>query len=186
LTRGILEKKSEGEKPSCKETNVSVNNSQGLVMNATGASEVQLASTISNEASSGRVLGYLVLRLCLGLNLMVHGIARIFFGNFQPYVAFFMKGFVGGPLPLGLVREFLVVLPFVELLLGLLVLIGLATRYSLLACGLVMFFLLFGTCLMQNWNAAQIQMLYTFLITYMLMNIEWNRWSLDRLLQPAK
>jgi thiosulfate dehydrogenase (quinone) large subunit len=177
-----------GENPGhSKESAVNVTNMQDLATNATGIARMELASsTFSREAASGRALGYVVLRGCLGFAFMLHGVARIFFGHFHPYLTEYTNRFVGSPLPLVVAKTFLAVLPFVEAVLGFLLLIGLATRYTLCFCGFIMFCLLFGTCLRQDWNGAQTQLIYTFLFAYLLMNIEWNRWSIDEFRQSRK
>jgi thiosulfate dehydrogenase [quinone] large subunit len=166
---------------------VSVINSQGLAVGGTNVPEPRPAgSTLASEASMGHRLGYLGLRLCLGLGFMLHGVARIFFGNYQPYLTEYMKRMVGSPLPTELIRPFLMTLPFIEALIGFLLLIGLLTRYVAFGCSLVMLSLLFGTGLRQDWNGMQTQLIYTFFLTYLLMNIEWNHWSVDRLLRPKR
>jgi thiosulfate dehydrogenase [quinone] large subunit len=127
---------------------MNVRNMQDLATNVTGIARMEPASsTFSREAASGRALGYVVLRGCLGFAFMLHGVARIFFGHFHPYLTEYTNRFVGSPLPLVVARDFLAVLPFVEAVLGFLLLIGLATRYTLSFCGFIMLCLLFGTCL---------------------------------------
>jgi len=159
---------------------MSVTNVQHAAAHTAGiARSDTVGSVFSQEAASGRVLGYVVLRVCLGFAFMMHGVARIFFGHFHPYLSEYTNRFVGSPLPLFVARDFLAVLPFIEALLGFLLLIGLATRSALCCCGLIMLCLLFGTCLRQDWSGAQTQLIYTFLFAYLLMNIGWNGWSVD-------
>ena len=72
------------------------------------------------------------------------------------------------------------VLPPVETALGLLLLLGLFTRFALIAGGLVMAALVFGTNLAQDWNVAGLQLIYCFLYYYLLAHRrEMNLWSLD-------
>jgi thiosulfate dehydrogenase (quinone) large subunit len=164
----------------------SATNLRQVVPNASIPEEEFSSAAFSQQAASGRVLGYVVLRVCLGFAFMMHGVARIFFGHFHPYLAEYTNRFVGSPLPLVVARDFLAVLPFIEALLGFLLLIGLATRSTLCSCGFIMLCLLFGTCLRQDWNGAQTQLLYTFLFAYLLMNVESNHWSVDELRQRPR
>jgi len=60
------------------------------------------------------------------------------------------------------------VLPPVETALGLLLLLGLFTRFALIAGALVMMALVFGTNLAQDWNVAGLQLIYCFLYYYLL------------------
>jgi thiosulfate dehydrogenase [quinone] large subunit len=158
---------------------MSVANVQRMAANFAGAGTDVASSAASREAASGRLLGYVVLRVCLGFAFMMHGVARIFFGHFHPYLTEYTNRFVGSPLPLVVARDFLAALPFVEAALGFLLLIGMATLYTLCFCGFIMLCLLFGTCLRQDWNGAQTQLIYTFLFAYLLMNLECNGWSVD-------
>jgi thiosulfate dehydrogenase (quinone) large subunit len=69
----------------------------------------------------------------------------------------------------------------VETALGLLLLLGLFTRFALIAGALVMTALVFGTNLAQDWNVAGLQLIYCFLYYYLLAHRrEKNLWSLDR------
>jgi thiosulfate dehydrogenase [quinone] large subunit len=60
------------------------------------------------------------------------------------------------------------VLPFLETAIGLLLILGLWTRWSLVAGGLLIAALVFGTGLRSDWEALSIQMLYA-IIYYLLL-----------------
>jgi thiosulfate dehydrogenase (quinone) large subunit len=71
-------------------------------------------------------------------------------------------------------------LPPVEGTLGLLLLLSLATRFSLIAGGLVVTALAIGTNLAQDWNVAGLQLIYAFLYFQLLVRRrELNRLSID-------
>ncbi len=75
---------------------------------------------------------------------------------------------------------FATVLPPVEGTLGLLLLLGLATRFSLIAGGLVVTALAIGTNLAQDWNTAGLQLIYAFLYYQLLLRRkQLNRLSID-------
>src|SRR5580692_8883802 len=99
----------------------------------------------TNSIAFDRQLAYLVFRLTLGINILVHGAGRIFGPGVEAFAATTGAEFTKTALPPILVHAFLVVLPFVELLLGTLTTVGLLTRWSLTLGGLFMTVLVFGT-----------------------------------------
>jgi thiosulfate dehydrogenase [quinone] large subunit len=114
---------------------------------------------------------------------MLHGVSRLFAGH-AAFLAYLNHYFEKAPLiPAGFLPLFATVLPPVEATLGLLLLIGLATRFSLIAGGLVMAALVVGTNLAQDWNVAGLQLIYCFLYYQLLMRRrELNKLSIDGLL----
>ena len=128
-----------------------------------------------------RKLAYLMLRFTLGLSILMHGLVRL------PHLGAFADGlvklFVETPLPAAMVRPFAVSLVFGETILGLLILLGLWTRWSLLLGALVMVSLVFGTALRSDWNTLAIQMLYASIYAALIATREYNTYSLDVLIQ---
>jgi thiosulfate dehydrogenase [quinone] large subunit len=82
-------------------------------------------------------------------------------------------------LPLPLVRLFAFALPFIEMVVGLLVLLGLFTRSSLLAGGMLIVVLMFGTALQGKWDTLTQQLIYAALYAALLANAQWNHLALD-------
>jgi thiosulfate dehydrogenase [quinone] large subunit len=83
----------------------------------------------------------------------------------------------------GMLSSFATVQPWVETVLGLLLVIGLATRFSLIAGGLVIMCLVIGTNLAQDWLVSGLQLIYAFLYYYLLVHLDQNRFSIDGLRQ---
>lgn len=112
-------------------------------------------------------LAYAILRLTVGVNMFMHGAVRIMagVGGFSAGMA---KQFVDTPLPEPFIRAFAVTLPFVELTIGVLLLLGVATRSALVVGSLLMTCLVFGTSLRSDWNMVWLQMTYA-LIFYVLL-----------------
>jgi len=81
--------------------------------------------------------------------------------------------------PGALVHTFALFLPFAELTIGVLLVIGLCQRAALTAGPLLMIALIFGTALQQHWDTLAQQMLYVFIFTALLATRSWDRWSLD-------
>ena len=127
-------------------------------------------------------LPYALLRATLGLNILMHGLARLV-GGTGTFARTLVPMFAKTPLPSLSVYGFGVALPFVETLLGLLLLVGLRTRWALVSgCGLL-FVLTFGSSLRKDWEITALQLIYTAVYTALLAGIRWNGFSMDRMLQ---
>jgi thiosulfate dehydrogenase [quinone] large subunit len=90
--------------------------------------------------------------------------------------------FASSPLPEWAVRAFAWSTPPIELLIGLLVTFGFATRLGLAAGGLWMVLLIFGCALIEKFEAVSIQLIYSLLFYHLLTHARFNAISLDRLL----
>lgn len=136
------------------------------------------------EIRIDRALGYLVLRLGLGLSVMLHGMVRLSIYNL--FVNETVKQFAPTFLPPTSVRLLAYVLPFIESILGFLVLIGAGTRYALFLGGLFMLVLLFGMNILQQWAIVEIQLVYVLLYFLLLVLRDWNDYSVDGLMRRRK
>jgi thiosulfate dehydrogenase [quinone] large subunit len=112
---------------------------------------------------------YVLLRLFTGLDFFGHGFARIFTGtHLSGFAQGMAKSMSTSPLPPSLTLASGYVIPCVELLVGTLLLIGLFTRFSLTIAFLLMFVLMFGVTMRQDWTAAGTQMLYGLILFVLL------------------
>jgi len=128
---------------------------------------------------SDAVIAYTLLRVSFGTNILFHGASRLLVGR-AGFLAYLNHYFEHTPLmPKSLLPAFGTVLPPVEAALGLLLVLGLATRFALIAGALVMLVLVFGTNLAQDWNVAGLQLIYCFLYYYLLAHRERNTLSVD-------
>jgi thiosulfate dehydrogenase [quinone] large subunit len=136
---------------------------------------------MDNQALLDRKLAYLLLRVTLGLSILMHGVTRL------PHVGAFADGlvklFAETPLPAIVVRPFAVGLVFVEVIVGLLILLGLWTRWALLLGGAAMAALVFGTGLRSDWSTLAIQMLYAAIYAALLATREYDAYSVDALMK---
>ena len=105
-----------------------------------------------------RTSAYALARLPIGLSLFGHGLVRLF--KLEAFAGGMADSFSDTLLPYGLVWAFALVLPFVELLLGLLLLLGIAMRVTSAATVGLILVLIFGSCLQENWSAVATQMFY--------------------------
>jgi thiosulfate dehydrogenase [quinone] large subunit len=86
------------------------------------------------------------------------------------------------PLPKWILPPFAAVLPWTEAAIGLLLLLGLFTRFALVAGSVVMIALMAGITLAQNWDVAGIQLIYCFIYFVLLTHHGRNFYSLDTLI----
>jgi len=122
------------------------------------------------DRRSDAVVAYTILRISFGINFMLHGVSRLL-ADHANFVAYVNHYFEHTPLmPRAALVAFTAVLPPVEATLGLLLVVGLATRFSLVAGGLTMTALVFGTNLAQDWNNAGLQLIYCFIFCYLLVH----------------
>ncbi len=132
-----------------------------------------------------RAIAYAIMRLALGINFFGHGFFRILSGV-GAFAAHTSENMAKGPLPHGLTLVFAQCIPFIEVTLGVLLILGLGTRYALLVGGLFMVALTFGTTSIQNWTGAGDQLVYSAVFFFLLWLVEANTISLDGLLLRRK
>jgi thiosulfate dehydrogenase [quinone] large subunit len=135
--------------------------------------------TAGSRQSSDAVIAYTILRLSFGANILLHGLSRLLNGR-PAFLAYLNHYFEHAHLmPAGMMPAFATVLPWVETTLGLLLMLGLLTRFSLIAGALVLTALVVGTNLAQDWVVSGLQLIYCFIYYYLLVYREQNQMSLD-------
>jgi len=132
------------------------------------------------ESITDRRMAYAVLRLTFGLNILLHGLVRL--PNMNGFVEGLVKNFADTPLPSFAVRLFAWSLPPLEVGIGMLLLLGLFTRWALVAGGLVMTALVFGTALRSDWETLGLQMIYSVIYYLLLAARSDDYFSLDTFL----
>jgi thiosulfate dehydrogenase [quinone] large subunit len=125
-----------------------------------------------------RRLAYALLRAFLGVNIAIHGVSRLWAGS-ALFQAKLEAQFAHAPLPHSALAAFALLLPWAEAILGLLVLLGAATRLALIGGALLMIALTFGSGLLQDWSAAGIQLTYAIAYALLLFLRSYNGWSID-------
>lgn len=128
-------------------------------------------------------LAHGILRLAFGINIFGHGFIRIVNGT-SVFAVWMLKEMQGTMMPESIVRPFGYVVPWAETLFGLLLILGLFTRTSLILGGLFIAALTFGTTLRQDWGVAGLQVTYSLVYFVLLFLREKNnQWSLDAWLE---
>jgi thiosulfate dehydrogenase [quinone] large subunit len=132
------------------------------------------------DVTLDRRLAYALLRAIIGVNLAVHGISRLLAGP-HAFAASLVGMFHATPLPVWSVMSFGLALPWIEAILGLLILLGLATRSALIAASLTILALTFGATLRQDWESAGLQLIYAVIYAALLAFRSDNTYSIDGL-----
>jgi thiosulfate dehydrogenase [quinone] large subunit len=112
---------------------------------------------------------YLYLRLLTGLDFFGHGFARVFTGtHLSGFAQGMVKSMAATPLPTSLTLATGYAVPPIELLIGILLLTGLFTRFALTLASLLILVLMFGVTLKQDWPTAGSQLLYGLVLAVLL------------------
>jgi thiosulfate dehydrogenase [quinone] large subunit len=131
------------------------------------------------DRRSDAALAYAIFRFTFGLNVMLRGVVRIAVG-LPAFQAYMLTQFKDVPvMPPAFLLPFASVLPFVETVIGLLILIGFQTRLALIAGALMIAMLTFGTMLRQDFTIAWLQLDYAIAFFLLLALRSWNVISVD-------
>ena len=130
-------------------------------------------------------LAYALMMLTFGVNLFIRGIMRIYMGS-GVFAQGMLKQFENTPMPAAIIQPFALSLPWVESVVGLLIILGLQTRIALVVGSLMMTVLTFGTMVRQDFQTAWLQLGYVLIFFVLLALRSWNLISVDRAMQPSK
>lgn len=136
----------------------------------------------------GRVeyaMGAFLLRLGMGLLFFIAGLGKML-GGMAAFRQGLFEQFGQTWLPALLYVPFGHVLPFAELILGALLILGLMRRWTLGLTGLLMVSLAFGMMLRQQSAVVSSNLLYVGLLVANLFATPWDRWTADRLISRKR
>jgi thiosulfate dehydrogenase [quinone] large subunit len=112
---------------------------------------------------------YVLLRVLTGFDFFGHGFARTFTGtHLSGFAQGMVKSMATAPLPSSLTLASGYAIPVVELVIGILLLLGLVTRYALILAFLLMLILMFGVTMKQDWASAGTQLMYGLVLAMLL------------------
>ena len=135
-------------------------------------------SSVSVDRSDAAI-AYALFRLTFGINLTMRGIVRIVLGR-QAFLTYMTTQFQNVPvMPQGFLVAFATVLPYVETVIGLMILFGFQTRTALIAGSLMITALTFGTMMRQDFTIAWLQLDYAIAFFLLLAFRSWNSISVD-------
>jgi len=123
-------------------------------------------------------IAYFLLRLSMGVNLLGHGLARI--PKLSVFAEGMTKGFEKSWLPEPFVQTFSTTLPFLEFIIGAMLVAGFKTRIANIAGAVLIIMLLFGSSTVENWEVMGIQMIYALFFYILITKIDDNCYSLDK------
>src|SRR5690606_36612353 len=115
---------------------------------------------------------FFFLRLPIAMSLLGHGLVRL------PKLAEFSNGMVQGMeksiLPSTLVAGWGYILPFIEVTLGLGLLLGFTTKETLFASLVLMSILILGSSSIENWGAIESQLVHSVYLGFLVWYMERN------------
>src|SRR3978361_1571042 len=122
---------------------------------------------------------YLLGRLPIAVSMFGHGLERMpKLSGFSHHV---VQQFSNAMLPLALVEVFSHALPFLELLVGVLLIVGLFTRFAAILGLLIMLALIFGSSMIEQWENVFTQIIYGICFALLYYFEPYNYYSFDRL-----
>jgi len=124
---------------------------------------------------------YLLSRLAIGLSFFGHGLVRL--PKLDGFSNWMMGQFAKSFIPEFLVLPFSYALPILEFAAGLMILLGLFTRLGLLLAGAVSLALIFGTTMIENWEALPSQLIHVACTSVLLAYLPQNSYAVDHLLK---
>lgn len=139
----------------------------------------------SGELRQGDVaIAYLLLRIIFGINFFNHGFTRI--GNIGGFANSMVALFKDTNIPAELVRGVGALVPPVELIIGILLILGFATRGALVAGFILMMILQGGVTILKQWDTAASQLIYCIIFALLLAGLRWNQFSIDAVLHRRR
>lgn len=102
---------------------------------------------------------YLFLRLPIAISLLGHGLVRI--PKFEMFSNWMVRSMEKSAIPSFLIVPFSYILPIVEFLIGLSLLIGFQTKYTIYSGLVLMSLLILGSASIENWSAIEAQLLHS-------------------------
>jgi uncharacterized membrane protein YphA (DoxX/SURF4 family) len=136
----------------------------------------------SNE--NQRAVGMFFLRCLLGLILLMQGWGKVFTWGIQGVYDNVFKEYETTWIPVALLRCTAYVTSYVELLGGLLLLLGLLRQWTYIAIGFVLLIVSYGHGLTSPiWDLQHVFFRAALLISLFLLPMTWDKWSVDQLLK---
>jgi len=126
-------------------------------------------------------ISYLLARLPIGMSMFGHGLIRL--TKLQTFSDGMVKEFNKSILPDWLVLPFSYTLPFLEFLVGILLLLGLFTRLASILGVAIMLALIFGSSTLEQWNNIFTQIIYGAYFALLFRYAELNEYSVERLVR---
>lgn len=125
-------------------------------------------------------IAFVLLRLAVAASMFGHGLVRL--PKLSGFSHWMVTSFEKSMLPGALVLPFSYILPVAEFIVGLLLILGLFTRLSLIGGALIMIALILGTTLIEDWHSLPSQLIHAAFFAVLLVFIRYNGFALDKLI----
>jgi len=102
---------------------------------------------------------YFFLRLPIAISLLGHGLVRL--PKLKTFSNWMVTSMEKSVIPSFMIVPFSYILPIVEFLIGLLLLIGFQTKYTIYSGLVLMSILILGSTSIENWSAIEAQLLHS-------------------------
>lgn len=124
-----------------------------------------------------RVAAVALVRWCLGVLFLFFGLSKFILGPSQ-FVGFMSQPFEKTWLPLGMVKTFGHILPYAEVILGGMLLLGLFRNVALFCTGILLIILTFGQVVLGAGQVIFFNTGYLFMTAAVLFLHNWDAWVL--------
>ncbi len=140
------------------------------------------------KINTNRVVAVWLLRLILGFIFMMQGYGKVFTWGMENVInAEFFNGTFKGILPDFVIQATAYYTSYIELIGGLMLVLGLRVNYALYALGSVLVIVTFGHGLAEPiWNLSHVFPRTVLLIALLILPQEWDKISLDYILKRNK
>jgi len=125
-----------------------------------------------------RQMGFALLRFILGINMLGRVIVRI--PDLNSFAGGMADNFADTFLPGSFVFIYAYVIVFTEAVIGILLILGLKTRWALVTMGILLITLTFGILMQQNFGTAANIMIYAIGVAFLLFNTRYDHFGIDR------
>ncbi|NML35782.1 DoxX family membrane protein [Chitinophaga sp. G-6-1-13] len=125
-------------------------------------------------------IAFVLLRLAVAASMFGHGLVRL--PKLNGFSHWMTTSFEKSMLPGAMVLPFSYILPIAEFVVGLLLILGLFTRLSLIAGAIIMIMLILGTTLIEEWGSLPSQLIHVAFFAVLLVFIKYNGFALDRVI----
>lgn len=134
---------------------------------------------------SSQQLSFLTARLAVGISMFGHGLVRL--EKLNVFSGWMVEQFQKSMLPEFIVTPFSYVLPIAEFAVGALLLLGLFTKQALTGGAIVMIALIFGSTMIEWWDAIPSQLIHAaFFSVLLIFEKQYNTFALDNVLKRNK
>ena len=138
--------------------------------------------------NNNRVIAVFLLRLILGFIFLMQGYGKVFTWGMENVInADFFNGTFKGMLPDFVIQATAYYTSYIELIGGLMLILGFRVNYALYALGSVLVVVTFGHGLAEPiWNLSHVFPRTVLLVAMLLLPREWDKFSLESILFKNK